>query len=110
MSISLKDICKSYGEHSVVDHVSLEILTGELFVLLGASGSGKTTVLRMIAGLAVPDKGEILLKGERVNHVPPQQRNLGFVFQNYTPTESGRYLEAMKRKGPIAEHSPKVQK
>ena len=84
MSISLKNICKFYGEHPVVDQVTLEILTGELFVLLGESGSGKTTVLRMIAGLVNPDDGEILLKGERVNEVSPQQRNIGFVFQNYS--------------------------
>jgi len=84
MSISLKDICKYYGDHPVVDHVSLEIMTGELFVLLGASGSGKTTVLRMIAGLVAPDAGEIFLKGELINQVSPQRRNIGFVFQNYS--------------------------
>ncbi|MDC4223889.1 MAG: universal stress protein [Candidatus Manganitrophus sp.] len=84
MSISLKSISKTYGEQPVVDDVSLEIFPGELFVLLGASGSGKTTVLRMIAGLVSPDKGEILLQGNVVNDLTPQERNVGFVFQNYS--------------------------
>jgi sulfate transport system ATP-binding protein len=115
MSISLKDICKSYGEHSVVDRVSLEILTGELFVLLGASGSGKTTVLRMIAGLAAPDTGEILLKGERVNHVSPQQRNIGFVFQNYSlfrhMTVSDNIGFGLRiRKAPAKERNEKINR
>lgn len=84
MSITLKDICKFYGDQPVVDQINLEILPGEFFVLLGTSGSGKTTILRMIAGLVAPDKGEICLKGEVVNHVSPQKRNIGFVFQNYS--------------------------
>ncbi|MGB3940018.1 MAG: ATP-binding cassette domain-containing protein [Candidatus Manganitrophaceae bacterium] len=84
MSISLKGILKRYGDQAVVDDVSLEIFPGELFVLLGASGSGKTTVLRMIAGLAVPDRGAIFLQGRLVNDLTPQERNVGFVFQNYS--------------------------
>ncbi|TAJ97859.1 MAG: ATP-binding cassette domain-containing protein [Candidatus Manganitrophaceae bacterium] len=84
MSISLKNISKLYGEQAVVDDVSLEIFPGELFVLLGASGSGKTTVLRMIAGLVSPDRGEILLQERVVNDLTPQERNVGFVFQNYS--------------------------
>jgi len=84
MSISLKNISKIYGEQSVVNDVSLEIFPGELFVLLGASGSGKTTILRMIAGLVSPDRGEILLQGKVVNDLTPQERNVGFVFQNYS--------------------------
>lgn len=84
MSIWLKNISKMYGEQAVVDDVTLEIFPGELFVLLGASGSGKTTILRMIAGLVSPDRGEILLQGKVVNDLTPQERNVGFVFQNYS--------------------------
>jgi len=84
MSIVLKDLCKSYGDQAIVDHLTLEVKTGELFVLLGESGSGKTSILRMIAGLVMPDEGVILLEGEAVTDVPPQQRNIGFVFQNYS--------------------------
>jgi sulfate/thiosulfate transport system ATP-binding protein len=67
-----------------VDRVTLEVETGELFVLLGASGSGKSTILRMIAGLVLPDAGVIRLAGRDVTLLPPQRRDVGFVFQNYS--------------------------
>ena len=84
MSIVLEDLCKRFGGQLVLDRVSLEVADRELFVLLGASGSGKSTVLRLIAGLAVPDQGRILLHGRDVSALPPQQRGTGFVFQNYS--------------------------
>jgi sulfate transport system ATP-binding protein len=84
MSIVLTDLVKRYGGEAVVDHVSLEVEDGEFFVLLGESGSGKSTILRMIAGLAAPDEGSIVLHGRDVTHLPPQERNTGFVFQNYS--------------------------
>jgi ABC-type Fe3+/spermidine/putrescine transport system ATPase subunit/nucleotide-binding universal stress UspA family protein len=83
MSIRLENISKHYGHQVVVKNLSLEVQDGEFFVLLGASGSGKTTVLNMIAGLVEPDKGEIFLHDRNVTHLPPQKRNIGFVFQNY---------------------------
>jgi sulfate transport system ATP-binding protein len=83
MSILLEQLTKRYEGHPVVNNVSLEIADGEFFVLLGASGSGKTTVLNMIAGLAGVDQGRILLHGRDVTHVPIQERNVGYVFQNY---------------------------
>jgi sulfate transport system ATP-binding protein len=83
MSIVLRDLTKRYGPHAVVDRVSVEIAQGELFVLLGASGSGKSTILRMIAGLAGADEGRVLLHGQDVTELPPQRRNTGLVFQNY---------------------------
>ena len=67
-----------------MDRASLEVETGELFVLLGASGSGKSTILRMIAGLVLPDAGVVRLAGRDVTLLPPQQRDVGFVFQNYS--------------------------
>ena len=84
MSIVLEQLTKRYGNQPVVDKVSLEVADGELFVLLGASGSGKSTILRLIAGLSQPDSGRILLHGRDVTLLAPQQRGSGFVFQNYS--------------------------
>jgi sulfate transport system ATP-binding protein len=83
MSILLEKLTKRYDGHPVVNHVSLEVEDGEFFVLLGSSGSGKTTVLSLIAGLAPVDEGRILLHGRDVTALSPQQRKVGFVFQNY---------------------------
>jgi sulfate transport system ATP-binding protein len=84
MSIVLENVTKRYGKLVTVDGVSLEVEAGELFVLLGASGSGKSTVLRMIAGLTTPDDGVIRVSGKDVTHLAPQARDVGFVFQNYS--------------------------
>jgi sulfate/thiosulfate transport system ATP-binding protein len=84
MSIRLEQLTKSYGGLPVVKAASLEVQEKELFVLLGASGSGKSTVLRMIAGLVIPDSGRISLRGRDVTVLPPQARGIGFVFQNYS--------------------------
>jgi sulfate/thiosulfate transport system ATP-binding protein len=84
MSILLQNVHKSYGSQPVVRDLSLEIEAGELFVLLGASGSGKSTLLRLIAGLLNVDGGQIWLNGRDVTHLPPQKRETGFVFQNYS--------------------------
>ncbi|HJU86125.1 MAG TPA: ATP-binding cassette domain-containing protein, partial [Gemmatimonadota bacterium] len=83
MSIVLHDLVKRFGGHAVVDHVSTEIRDGELFVLLGPSGSGKSTILRMIAGLVPADDGRVVLHGRDVTLLPPQERNIGLVFQDY---------------------------
>ena len=83
MSILLQQLTKRYDGHPVVNDVSLEIADGEFFVLLGSSGSGKTTVLSMIAGLTAIDEGRVLLHGRDVTHLPTQERNVGYVFQNY---------------------------
>src|SRR4026209_1359996 len=83
MSIELKNISKRFGEVVAVNNVSFAVNEGELVALLGPSGGGKTTVLRMIAGLEMPTEGDVFIRGERVNDVSVQQRNIGFVFQNY---------------------------
>ena len=83
MSIVLHDLLKRFGEQTVVDHVSTEIEDGELFVLLGPSGSGKSTILRIIAGLVPADDGRVVLHGTDVTLLPPQERNIGLVFQDY---------------------------
>ena len=83
MSIELRRVSKQFGEVAAVNNVSFSVKEGELMALLGPSGGGKTTVLRMIAGLEVPTAGDVLIRGQRVNDLSVQQRNIGFVFQNY---------------------------
>ncbi len=83
MSIELRNVTKEFGEVPAVHHVSFNVKEGELMALLGPSGGGKTTVLRMIAGLEMPTSGDVLIRGRRVNDLSVQQRNIGFVFQNY---------------------------
>jgi sulfate transport system ATP-binding protein len=83
MSIELKNVSKKFGEVTAVNDVNFTVNEGELMALLGPSGGGKTTVLRMIAGLEVPTEGDIFVRGVRVNDVPVQTRNIGFVFQSY---------------------------
>jgi sulfate/thiosulfate transport system ATP-binding protein len=83
MSIVLEQLTKRYDGYPVVNNVSLEIKDGEFFVLLGSSGSGKTTILNLIAGLTTLDHGRILLHGRDVTALPTQKRRVGFVFQNY---------------------------
>jgi len=71
------------GVATAVDHVSLDIFEGEFFALLGPSGCGKTTFMRMLAGLEIPDRGEILIDGRDMTGVPPNRRPVNMVFQSY---------------------------
>ncbi len=82
-SLSLHTISKSFGPTSVLKDVSLEIGSGEFFFILGPSGCGKSTLLRIIAGLERADTGSVLMDGRPIDHVPPQDRGIGMVFQNY---------------------------
>ncbi|MFM8621631.1 MAG: ABC transporter ATP-binding protein [Candidatus Nanopelagicaceae bacterium] len=81
--ISIAGLSKNFGDVKAVDQVSLEILDGEFLTLLGPSGSGKTTVLRMIAGFEKPDSGSIKLDGIEVSELPPYERAVNTVFQDY---------------------------
>ena len=81
--VRVDGIGKSYGKHWVVRDVNLHIARGDFFTLLGPSGCGKTTLLRIIAGFVLPDEGMVYLDGRPMNHIPPWQRNVGLVFQNY---------------------------
>ncbi len=82
--LSLSQVNKYYGKSAAVQDVSLDIEPGEFVTLLGASGSGKTTTLMMIAGFTDPSSGEIRIDGKSVNGLPASRRNLGVVFQNYS--------------------------
>jgi sulfate transport system ATP-binding protein len=81
--ISATSVSKSYGEFVALDDVSVAIEPGSLTALLGPSGSGKSTLLRVIAGLEVPDAGQVVIEDRDVTTVPPQRRDIGFVFQHY---------------------------
>ena len=83
MSIQAKNVTKRFGDFVALDDVSVDIATGSLTALLGPSGGGKSTLLRVIAGLEVPDEGSVVIEGEDATALPPQQRNVGFVFQHY---------------------------
>jgi sulfate transport system ATP-binding protein len=81
--IAARSITKRFGDYVALDDVSLEVPDGSLTALLGPSGSGKSTLLRIIAGLELPDTGVVEISGEDATHVPPQRREIGFVFQHY---------------------------
>ncbi len=81
--VSVSGLRKSYGEVRAVDGVDLEIARGEFFTMLGPSGSGKTTTLRLIAGFERPDGGTIQLQGKDVSQLPPYERDVNTVFQDY---------------------------
>ena len=82
-SVVVDRVSKSFGANKVVNDITLSVESGEFVSLLGPSGSGKTTTLMMIAGFENPDAGTIQIAGKSMGHVPPQKRNLGFVFQSY---------------------------
>src|SRR5215204_482558 len=83
MTIEITNITKRFGDFVALDNVSLEIPDGDLTALLGPSGGGKSTLLRVIAGLETPDDGSVAFSGEDATGLPPQRRNVGFVFQHY---------------------------
>ena len=83
MSIALHNVTKRFGDTVAVRNLTFNVNEGELVALLGPSGGGKTTVLRLIAGLEMPTEGDIFIRGHRVNDLSVQQRNIGFVFQSY---------------------------
>ena len=82
-SIVLKNVCKNYGNVKIVKNFNLEIPDKEFCILVGPSGCGKTTTLRMVAGLEDISSGDIYIDGVRVNDVPPKNRDIAMVFQNY---------------------------
>jgi spermidine/putrescine transport system ATP-binding protein len=87
VAVEARTVSKVFGTGAdavrALDGVSVTIRANEFFTLLGPSGCGKTTLLRLIAGFELPTVGEILLEGEHVEHLPPNQRPVNTVFQNY---------------------------
>lgn len=83
-NVELRHITKRFRTVTALDDVSFDVKEGEFFVLLGPTGAGKTTTLRVIAGLERPDKGEVLFDGDSVNHLSPSERDVAFVFEQYS--------------------------
>jgi multiple sugar transport system ATP-binding protein len=81
--LSLRDLTKRFGSMIAVNHANLDVNEGEFLVVVGESGCGKTTTLRLIAGLETPDDGTIFIAGVPVNDVPVGKRNVQMIFQNY---------------------------
>jgi sulfate transport system ATP-binding protein len=83
MSIDVSGVTKRFGDFVALDNVSVSLPTGQLTALLGPSGGGKSTLLRIIAGLDTADEGTITIEGKEATKLPAQKRNVGFVFQHY---------------------------
>ena len=83
MSITVRNVSKRFGDFQALDDVSVDIPSGSLTALLGPSGGGKSTLLRIIAGLEQPDSGTVVIDGQDATATPVQSRNVGFVFQHY---------------------------
>src|SRR3954454_16465216 len=83
MRIDIQNISKRFGDFTALDAVSLEVPAGSLTALLGPSGGGKSTLLRIIAGLEMPDSGHVCIEGQDMTGITPQDRGIGFVFQHY---------------------------
>ena len=83
MAIEVRNVSKSFGATPVLRDVSIDVAPGSLTALLGPSGGGKSTLLRIIAGLETADTGTVQIEGVEATHLPPQKRNVGFVFQHY---------------------------
>src|SRR5215510_11088603 len=83
VAIRMMDVSRHFGDVKAVDNVNLDIYDGEFFSMLGPSGSGKTTCLRLIAGFEHPTSGSIQLYGQEVSGVPPYERDVNTVFQDY---------------------------
>ncbi|WP_439898044.1 ABC transporter ATP-binding protein [Aquabacterium humicola] len=81
--LRIQDVMKDFGGVKAVDHVSVDIARGEIFALLGSSGCGKTTLLRMLAGFETPSSGRIVLAGQDLAGLPPYERPINMMFQSY---------------------------
>src|SRR5467141_1784935 len=83
MSIEVRNVSKHFGQFDALDNVTFSVPAGQLVALLGPSGGGKTTMLRIIAGLETADSGTVLLEGEDATERSARDRGVGFVFQHY---------------------------
>ena len=81
--LEFEHVSKGFGSRMIADDVTLSVDPGEFFVILGPSGEGKSTLLRMVAGIEPLDAGTIRIDGQDVTELPPNRRNVAMVFQNY---------------------------
>lgn len=82
--VELVDVSKSFGRVKAIDRLSLRVGDGEYFTLIGPTGHGKTTTLKLIAGLVKPDEGDVYIDGKKVTDLPPEDRGVGFVFETFS--------------------------
>ncbi|WP_424988918.1 ABC transporter ATP-binding protein [Microbulbifer sp. S227A] len=114
MGIQIKNLVKRFGSLTVVNDISVDIKDGEFFTLLGSSGCGKTTTLRMIAGLETPSEGKVLIHGKDVTYAEPRHRDIAMAFQDYGLYPNMSVFENIEfplkiRKLPEAERRKKVE-
>ncbi|MEM9766128.1 MAG: ATP-binding cassette domain-containing protein, partial [Pseudomonadota bacterium] len=115
LPITIRDVAKTYGSVNALDHLSLDVRSGEFLTLLGPSGSGKTTLLMVLAGFTRPDSGSLKFGAEEVIRKPPHERDLGMVFQSYAlfphMTVAGNVGYPLKiRKMPKAEMESRIER
>src|SRR4028118_1883696 len=113
--VEIRDVRKAYGATQVIHGVSVDIQDGEFVILVGPSGCGKSTLLRMIAGLENISGGEIRIGSRVVNNVPPKERDIAMVFQNYALYPHMTVAQNMGfslklRKAPKAETEERVRR
>jgi putative spermidine/putrescine transport system ATP-binding protein len=108
-AIIFNDVCRYFGDIKAVDHVDMEVHNGEFFSMLGPSGSGKTTCLRLIAGFDRPTSGQINLYGQDVSSLPPYERDVNTVFQDYALFPHMTVGENIAY-GPMVRKVPKAQR
>lgn len=103
--IVLRHLTRRYGDVTALDDLSLTVPDGAFVVLLGPTGAGKTTTLRMVSGLEQPDRGEVFIGGQPMNGLPPAQRNVAMVFQQYSlyPHLTVRENLAFPLKSPLSQ-------
>src|SRR5438132_3033029 len=114
-AVSISVVRKNFGSTQVIRGVSIEIADGEFCVLVGPSGCGKSTLLRMIAGLEEISEGDIDIGGKIVNDIPPKERDIAMVFQNYAlyphmTVKDNMAFSLMLAKRPKAEIEQRVRK
>jgi len=112
--LQIRDVVKDFDGHVAVDHVSIDIAKGEVFALLGSSGCGKTTLLRMLAGFETPTSGSIVLDGRDLAGLPPYERPMNMMFQSYALfphlTVWDNVAFGLRRAGvPVAEVTTRVE-
>jgi len=106
VNIELRNVSKSYGKYKALDNISLEIKDNEYFIILGPTYAGKTTLLKIIAGLLKPDTGKVLFNGKDVTDLTPGERNLGFMFENYALFPHMTILENIAYSGRVHARDP----
>ncbi|MHA1342211.1 MAG: ABC transporter ATP-binding protein [Promethearchaeota archaeon] len=110
VEIELKNVSKFYGKIKALENVNLKIKDQEYFIILGPTGAGKTTLLKIIAGLIQPTKGKVYFDGKDVTNVPANDRNLGFVFENYALFPHMNVFQNICYSGRIKDRDPEITK